>query len=125
MGGSVKAIKAGFIQEEIEEAAYRFQQEIEREERIIVGVNQYQLDADAPVPIQEIDAEVQSKREGQVQRFRENRNQKDTDAALFTLVQTARGEQNLFPVVLDAFRRKATLGEICGVLRDEWGEYKG
>ena len=123
LGGSVKAIEAGFIQEEIEEAAYRFQQEVEREERIIVGVNRYQLDEEAPVPIQEIDAEVQSKREGQVQQFRRGRDQKEVDAALSAMVQTTRGEANLFPVVLDAFRSKATLGEICGVLREEWGEY--
>lgn len=125
LGGSVKAIEAGFIQEEIEEAAYRFQQEVEREERIIVGVNRFGLDGEAPVPIQEIDAEVQSKREQQVQQFRQNRDQGKTDSALSALLLTARGEDNLFPVVLDAFRHKATLGEICGVLREEWGEYKG
>ena len=125
LGGSVKAVEAGFIQEEIEEAAFRFQQEIEREERIIVGVNRFRVDAEESIPIQVIDPEVQEKRERQVQAYRGARDQVKTDAALEALAQTARGEHNLFPFVLDAFRAGATLGEICGVLRREWGEYQG
>ena len=125
LGGSVKAIEAGFIQEEIEEAAFRFQREVEREARVVVGVNRFRVTDDVPVPVQEIDPEVQAKREAQVRAFRGARNQHETDAALSKLCEAARGEDNLFPFVLDAFRKRATLGEICGVLRLEWGEYEG
>ena len=125
LGGSVKAIEAGFIQEEIEEAAFRFQREVERETRVVVGVNRFRVTDDVPVPVQEIDPEVQAKREAQVRAFRAERSQAETDAALSKLCEAARGEDNLFPFVLDAFRKRATLGEICGVLRREWGEYEG
>ena len=125
LGGSVKAIEAEFIQNEIEEAAYRFQQEVETNERIIVGVNKFELEDETAVPIQVIDAEVQANREAQVKAFRVARNQQETDEALARLKQAANSDDNLFPIVLDAFRQKATLGEICGVLRNEWGEYQG
>ena len=125
LGGSVKAIEAGFIQEEIEEAAYRFQQAVESGERIIVGVNRFGLERETPVPIQEIDPEVQREREQEVQTFRQNRDGAKTDAALANLRHAANGADNLFPFVLNAFRAHATLGEICGVLREEWGEYVG
>ena len=125
LGGSVKAIEAGFIQEEIEEAAYRFQQAIESGERVIVGVNRFGLERETPVPIQEIDPEVQREREQEVQAFRQNRDTAATDAALASLRHAANGADNLFPFVLDAFRTHATLGEICGILRQEWGEYTG
>ena len=125
LGGSVKAIEAGFIQEEIEEAAYRFQQAVEQGERVIVGVNRFGLETETPVPIQEIDPEVQREREQEVQAFRQNRDSAKTDAALWSLRHASKGEANLFPFVLDAFRAYATLGEICGVLRQEWGEYTG
>ena len=125
LGGSVRAIEAGFIQEEIEEAAFRFQKEVESEERVIVGVNRFRLEQETPVPVQELDADTQAMREQQVQAFRSDRDQDKTDAALSSLCQAARGDDNLFPHVLTAFREKATLGEICGVLRREWGEYQG
>ncbi len=125
LGGSVKAIEAGFIQEEIEEAAYRFQQAVEQGERVIVGVNRFGLERETPVSIQEIDPEVQREREQEVQAFRQNRDGAKTEAALASLRHAANGADNLFPFVLDAFRAHATLGEICSVLREEWGEYGG
>ncbi|MDZ7705498.1 MAG: methylmalonyl-CoA mutase family protein [Trueperaceae bacterium] len=124
LGGSVKAIEAGFIQEEIEEAAYRFQREIEKDERVVIGVNKFRLEQDPPTPIQAIDPELQAQREQQVKDYRQQRDQAATDAALSELCGAARGDANLFPPVLGAFRAGATLGEICGVLRREWGEYQ-
>ena len=125
LGGSVKAIEAGFIQEEIEEAAFRFQREVEKEERVVVGVNRFRLDAEEGVPIQELSAETQAKREREVKACRETRDQEKANAALSRVCETARGEGNMFPPVLDAFRSGATLGEVCGALRREWGEYSG
>lgn len=123
LGGSVKAIEAEFIQSEIEEAAYRFQKEIETNERVIVGVNKFELESEDVIPIQVIDATVQANREKQVQAFRASRDQNKTDVALSTLKIAARGEAKLFPLVINALRDKATLGEVCAVLREEWGEY--
>jgi methylmalonyl-CoA mutase N-terminal domain/subunit len=124
LGGSAKAIEAGFIQREIEEAAYRFQRQIEEEERVVVGVNRFQADGEVPIPIQEIDPALEAKRTEEVRAYRKKRDQVETDAALAVLREVARGEGNLFPPVLTAFRARATLGEVCGVLREEWGEYR-
>jgi methylmalonyl-CoA mutase, N-terminal domain len=124
LGGSVKAIEAGFIGDEIEEAAYRLQQQIENETQIVVGVNRFVTDDRVTVPIQSIDTGLQKNREGQIKAFRQQRNQSQTDQALGVLRQAAMTQENLFPLVLTAFRQQATLGEICGVLRDVWGEYK-
>jgi methylmalonyl-CoA mutase, N-terminal domain len=124
LGGSVAAVEQGFIQKEIEEAAYRFQRDIEKLERIVVGVNKFQSASSASVPIQKIDASTDAKRAAQVKAFRAARDQAVTDAALEKLSVAARGSENLFPFVIDAFRAAATLGEICGVLRREWGEFQ-
>ncbi|CAN5532648.1 methylmalonyl-CoA mutase family protein [soil metagenome] len=125
LGGSVRAIEAGYIQEEIEEAAFRFQREIEKGERVVVGVNRFKQDREPAIPIQEIDPELEARRAAQLGAFRKGRDGGEVEAALARLRGAARGTENMFPLVLDAFRAKATLGEICGVLRREWGEYEG
>jgi methylmalonyl-CoA mutase N-terminal domain/subunit len=125
LGGSVRAIEVGYIQEEIEEAAFRFQREIEKGERVVVGVNRFKQDREPAIPIQEIDPELEARRAAQLGAFRKGRDGGEVEAALARLRGAARGTENMFPLVLDAFRAKATLGEICGVLRREWGEYEG
>ena len=125
LGGSVKAIEAGFIQDEIEESAYQFQKDIESQKRIVVGVNRFNNQEKTSVPIQSIDRTLQERREQQVKTFRKTRNQSQTDVALAKLREVANSQENLFPYVLEAFRNQATLGEICGVLREVWGEYRG
>jgi methylmalonyl-CoA mutase, N-terminal domain len=124
LGGSVAAIEAGFIQNEIEEAAYRFQQDIERGSRVVVGVNKFQTKESSSVPIQVINPETDAKRAAQVQAYRASRDEAATQAVLERLRVAAHGSENLFPIVMDAFRAKATLGEVCGVLRQLWGEYR-
>ena len=124
LGGSVKAIEAGFIQGEIEESAYRFQQDIESGKRTIVGVNKFQSDDETKTPIQAIDEKLQARREEQVKKFREARDPTLANTPLVELRDAAKSDDNLFPLVLNAFRAKATLGEICGVLREVWGEYQ-
>ncbi|MGL4609910.1 MAG: acyl-CoA mutase large subunit family protein [Trueperaceae bacterium] len=124
LGGSVKAIEAGFIGEEIEESAYRFQQDIESSKRVIVGVNKFQSDDETATPIQTIDETLQARREAHIQAFRASRDDLLSKVALEQLRQAARTNDNLFPLVLNAFRAKATLGEMCGVLREVWGEYQ-
>ena len=124
LGGAVAAVENGFVQREIEEAAYRFQQEIERGERAVVGVNSFQMDSKSSVPIQKIDPEMEARRIEQLRAFRAERNQGAADASLERLRNASRGAENLMPFVLDAFRARATLGEVCGVLRQEWGEFQ-
>ncbi len=124
MGGSVAAIEAGFIQKEIEESAWRFQKEVEEGKRIIVGVNRFTVEEETPVPVQKIDPEVGRRRAEEIRRYRAERDPAPVEAALKRLKAAARGEENLFPYVLEAFRARATLGEVAGALREVFGEYQ-
>jgi methylmalonyl-CoA mutase N-terminal domain/subunit len=124
LGGSVAAVEAGFIQQEIEEAAYRFQREVESGERKVVGVNSFRTDGQESVPVQEIDPEVRLARCRELAAWRSQRGGAAWSDALERLRAAAEGADNLFPPVLDALRARATLGEVCGVLRTAWGEYR-
>ncbi|MEY4532026.1 MAG: hypothetical protein RLZZ156_2749, partial [Deinococcota bacterium] len=124
LGGSVAAIEAGFIQSEIEEAAYQFQKEIEKGTRIVVGVNKFQSKEGSSVPIQSINSETDALRRAEVQAYRAARDNNATTAALENLKAAASSEENVFPLVMAAFRANATLGEVCGVLRQLWGEFR-
>jgi methylmalonyl-CoA mutase N-terminal domain/subunit len=124
MGGAVRAIEAGFYQDEIHEAAFRIQQGIESGERIVVGVNRF-VDADAEPPaLQRIgEAEVAA----QIDRLRALRAGRDpvaVERALAAVTQTARGSGNLLPPMKDALRARATLGEVSDTLRAVFGEYR-
>jgi methylmalonyl-CoA mutase N-terminal domain/subunit len=124
LGGSVAAIEAGFIQQEIEEAAYRFQREVESGERKVVGVNSFRVDEAEAVPIQQIDPEVRRARCQELAEWRSSRDGVAWSNSLDALRAAAEGEDNLFPPVLEALRARSTLGEVCGVLRKVWGEYR-
>jgi methylmalonyl-CoA mutase N-terminal domain/subunit len=124
LGGSVSAVEAGFIQQEIEEAAYRFQKEVESGERKVVGVNAFREDERESVPVQEIDPSVRRRRCEELTAFRVKRDGVAVSNALDELRATAQASGNLFPPVLSALRSRATLGEVCGVLRQVWGEYR-
>ncbi|GIW39538.1 MAG: methylmalonyl-CoA mutase [Candidatus Binatia bacterium] len=122
-GGAVRAIEEGFQQREIHEAAYRYQQEVERKERIIVGVNEFVL-PEEPIPeVLRIDPELEERQKRRVAAVRAERNQKRTEEALRRVTETARGEGNLMPPILDAVRAYATVGEISDALRAVFGEY--
>ena len=123
LGGSVSAIEAGFLQQEIEESAYHFQQEIESGERKVVGVNSFRTDEAQSLTLHSLDPAIQRRRCEELARFRSDRDGAAASNALEDLREVARGEGNLFPSVLKALRSRATLGEVCGVLREEWGEY--
>ncbi len=125
LGGAVEAIEAGYVQREIEESAYRQQRDVEDGERVVVGINRFVDDsAGDAVPVQRIDPGLQQRRVAEVRAFRERRDGAAASAALDAVAQRARTDENLFPAVLHAFRAHATLGEIAGVLRNEWGEYR-
>jgi methylmalonyl-CoA mutase N-terminal domain/subunit len=127
LGGAVAAVEAGYFHRAIEESAWQFQKEVEEGKRIIVGVNRFQdpkSPLNEPVPVQRIDPELHEKRKREVAEFKRNRDRESVRVGLENLRRAARGKENLFPYVLEAFRRRATLGEVCGVLREEWGEYQ-
>ncbi|HEX9115514.1 MAG TPA: methylmalonyl-CoA mutase family protein [Anaerolineae bacterium] len=124
LGGVIPAIEAGFFQREIAEAAFRYQQEIDEGTRTIVGVNDYETDEALAIPILAMDPEGYKR---QVQRLAGVRGRRDADAvaqALARLNEAACGRDNLMPLLLDAVNAYATLGEICGVLREAFGEYQ-
>ncbi|WP_027881738.1 acyl-CoA mutase large subunit family protein [Meiothermus rufus] len=127
LGGAVAAVEAGFFQKEIEESAWEFQRQVESGKRIIVGVNRFNnphSPLNEPTPVQRISDELAQRRKAQIQAFRAKRDGQSVQNALEALRQAARGRENLMPYILESFRRLATLGEICGVLREEWGEYQ-
>lgn len=124
MGGSTRAIELGFIQREIQEAAYAYQKEVESGERVVVGVNRFQVQEPPFKGILRVDPAV---RERQVSRLEEIRKKRDSSRVARTLdelADAARGTANLMPHILEAVRAQATLGEICGVLREVFGEYQ-
>jgi methylmalonyl-CoA mutase N-terminal domain/subunit len=127
LGGAVAAVETSFFQQEIEESAWNFQRQVESGKRVIVGVNQFNNPAsplNEPTPVQKISEELGIRRRAQIQAFRASRDGQSAGTALQDLQQAARGPENLMLYLLDCFRRRATLGEVCGVLRQEWGEYQ-
>ncbi|UZX16700.1 methylmalonyl-CoA mutase family protein [Thermus sp. PS18] len=127
LGGAVAAVEAGYFSRAIEESAWQFQKEVEEGKRVIVGVNRFadpHSPLNEPTPVQRIDPELHEKRKRELAAFKAQRDGESVRLGLENLRQAARGSENLFPYVLEAFRRRATLGEVCGVLREEWGEYQ-
>jgi methylmalonyl-CoA mutase N-terminal domain/subunit len=122
MGGMVNAVEKGFPQREIQEAAYRFQQAVERHEKIIVGVNDYVMD-EKPMPILYIDESAAAEQVQGLAALRTRRDQARVSTSLADLKETARGTGNLMYPLLEAARAYATLGEMCDALREVWGEY--
>jgi len=123
MGGMVTAIERGFPQREIQESAFRFQQAVERQEKVIVGVNEYVMD-EKPVPTLYIDEAVAEEQVARVRALRESRDQRRVAKALEDLKEAARGDDNLMPPILEASRAYATVGEMCDALREVFGEYQ-
>ena len=122
LGGSVRAIEAGYIQREIEEAAYRYQCELEDEQRIVVGVNRFQQAEEQHPAILRVDPELGRQQAAQVAALRERRDNAAVSSALAALEEAARGTENLLPRILSAVEALATLGEISDRLRAVFGE---
>ena len=124
LGGVVSAIEKGFFQKEIAGASYRYQQEIDNEDRVVVGVNQYTSDESVEIPILEIDPEGFERQCARLKKLRDTRNKSKHAAALNAIEKAAEGEDNLMPHFIEAAKSKATLGEMCDVLRGVFGEYR-
>jgi methylmalonyl-CoA mutase N-terminal domain/subunit len=123
-GGVIPAIEAGFFQREIAEAAYRYQHEIDTNQRTIVGVNQYASDEPLAVPLLEMDPQGYERQIARLEQVRSERDNAATQAALGRLEDAARDSVNLMPPILEAVHTYATLGEVIGVLRRVFGEYR-
>jgi methylmalonyl-CoA mutase N-terminal domain/subunit len=124
MGGAVAAIEKGFIQKEIGASAYRFQREIEKGERIIVGLNRFQTHEDKLTGLLKVDPEVGAKQVARLQELKNTRDNAVVQKTLAELKTAAEGTDNLMPPILKAVKALATLGEVCDTLRGVFGEYE-
>jgi len=124
LGGAAEAIEKGFVQREIQDSAYRYQREIEKKERIVVGLNRFQVTEARPGNLLRVDPAVRTSQVERLRRLRSERDAAQVDRCLTDLKQGAEGDENLMPLILEAVKAYATLGEICDVLRGVFGEYQ-
>ena len=124
MGGAVEAIEKGYIQREIVESAYRYQREVETKQRIIVGVNEFVTEERVPIEILKIDPKIEETLIERLKMIKKQRDNAKVREVLEDLRKAAEKDENLMPVILKAVKAYATVGEICNVLREVYGEYK-
>ncbi|MBW1798250.1 MAG: methylmalonyl-CoA mutase family protein [Deltaproteobacteria bacterium] len=124
MGGAVPAIEQGYIQREIQDSAYKYQIDIEKEERIVVGLNRFQIEEEKPTNLLRVDPSVRVAQINRLKELKSERDNKKVNKTLSDLKQGAQGDDNLMPFILEAVKAYATLGEICNVLREVFGEYQ-
>jgi methylmalonyl-CoA mutase, N-terminal domain len=123
LGGAVSAVEQGFVQDEIEQAAFRWQQDVESGERVIIGVNRFTEGDEEPIELHRLDPEAEKRQLARTARVRAERNADETEQAVAAVRDTARGEGNLLVPMREALRARATVGEICNALREEFGTY--
>ncbi|MCK5239082.1 MAG: methylmalonyl-CoA mutase family protein [Candidatus Thorarchaeota archaeon] len=123
MGGAPSAIEQGFIQKEIHIAAYEFQKNVDQKKRVVVGVNKFTVDVEQTFDYLRVDPTMETEQVDRLKNVKVSRNQSKVEPALAALKKGAEGDDNLMSLILDAVRVYATLGEICDVLRDVFGEY--
>ena len=124
MGGMLRAIETGYVQQEIQKSAYEYQQAVERGEQVVVGVNRFQTDQERPIPTLRIDPEIERSQIARLQALRARRDAAKSRAALEEVERRARGAENLMPAILAAVEAYATVGEISDALRRAFGEYR-
>ena len=123
MGGAPAAIEKGYIQKEIQDSAYRYQREIEKEERVVVGLNRFQVEEEKPTNLLRVDPAVRISQIENVKKLKSERDNAGVEKSLAELRRVAESNENLMVPILDAVKAYATLGEICDVLRGVFGEY--
>ena len=124
LGGMLKAIERGWVQKEIQDAAYQYQRAIEKKERIVVGVNEFQVDEETGIPIHVIDPLLEAAQVASLERVRAGRDPRAVAKTLEQLEHAARGSDNLMPYILAAVEAYATVGEVCDAFRKVHGEYR-
>jgi methylmalonyl-CoA mutase N-terminal domain/subunit len=123
LGGAVAAVEQGFIQSEIDQSAFRWQQEVESGERVIVGVNRFVEGDEEPIELHRLDPEAEKRQLERTARVRAGRNADEAGRAVAAVRETGRREGNLLVPMREALRARATIGEICEALREEFGMY--
>lgn len=124
LGGAPSAIEKGYIQKEIQDSAYRYQMEIESQERIVVGVNKFQIEEEHHEDILRVDPAVEKLQRQKLEALKKERDNEKVKESLEALEAVAKTDENLMPYILDSVKAYATLGEVCGVLRKVFGEYE-
>src|SRR4029453_5775500 len=123
LGGAVAGIEEGFVQREIEEAAYRYSAQVESGERVVVGVNRFEEGEPEQIELHRLDPEIERRQLARTARVRAERDAGAAEAALAEVRRVAGTSENLLPAMREALRVRCTVGEICNVLREEWGTY--
>src|SRR6201982_1708208 len=124
MGGMLRAVEAGFVQQEIQKAAYEYQQAVDSGEQVVVGVNRFQTEEERPIPTLQIDPAVEAAQVARLNGLRARRDTAKTKSALAEIERRARTTENLMPAILQAVESYATVGEISDALRRAFGEYQ-
>jgi methylmalonyl-CoA mutase N-terminal domain/subunit len=124
MGGMLRAIETGYPQREIADAAYKYQQQVDRQEKIVVGVNRYQMPEERPPDLLRVPLEVETRQADRVRRVKRERNTSAARAALAGVREAAERGTNLMPPLIDAVKAYCTVGEISDVYRDVFGQYR-
>jgi methylmalonyl-CoA mutase N-terminal domain/subunit len=124
MGGMLPAIEAGYVQREIQEAAYQFQRAMERQEEIVVGVNRYAEEEEVTIDLQKIDPAIEASQRRRLARLRAARDDEKVAGLRRRLANAAEADANLMPHFITCVENDITLGEICHTLRQVWGEYR-
>lgn len=124
MGGALNAIESGYMQREIQDAAFQFQKAIENKEEIVVGVNQFQVEEKLELEALRVNPAIESGQRARLAELRQQRDSQQASELLSHLDSAARGQENLIPLLIECVENDLTLGEICNVLRKTWGEYQ-
>ncbi|KAB3532386.1 methylmalonyl-CoA mutase family protein [Alkaliphilus pronyensis] len=124
LGGAAQAIEKGYIQKEIMDSSYEYQKQVESNERIVVGMNKFQIKEEAPKGLLRVDPTVGELQKQKINEIKAERNNKAVEEKLSKLKEAAYSDANLMPYIIDAVKEYATLGEVCGVLREVFGEYQ-
>jgi len=124
MGGILTAIERGFVQNEIADSAYRYQKAVDKGEKIVIGVNKFRDSKKVNIDTLKVNSEVEINQKKRLEQLKEKRDGKKVKKSLKEIRKSAGGKENLVPIVLDAVKSYTTLGEICTVLKDVFGEYK-
>jgi methylmalonyl-CoA mutase N-terminal domain/subunit len=124
MGGMLSAIETGYVQQEIQEAAYRFQQDLDAQQEIVVGVNQFTQVEELSIDTLKLDPAIEASQHQRLAKLRERRDNGRVAQLRTQLATAAQSDENLMPLFITCVENDMTLGEICHTLRDVWGEYK-
>jgi methylmalonyl-CoA mutase N-terminal domain/subunit len=124
MGGMLRAIESGYVQQEIQKSAYEYQRAVDSGEQVVVGVNRFQAEEERPIPTMQVDPEIEQSQVARLNNLRARRDSAKATAALAEVERRARGAENLMPAILLAVESYATVGEISDALRRAFGEYR-